>query len=311
MIMPNSKKLSLTIATRNSRLAMWQAQYVQGLLAQQGHTVAILGLTTSGDKLLNQPLSAIGGKGLFIKELEAALLDGRADLAVHSLKDLPATLAPEFTLACVLQRGDARDVWVSPKHPNFATLPAGAVVGTSSTRRTAWLRALRPDVITQPIRGNLDTRLRKLDAQEYDGLILAAAGLQRLDLHARIAQYFEPSMCLPAPTQGILGIEIATHRNDLQPAIQALMHPPTWLQAVAERAVGHYLAADCSTPLAAYASGDAHTLQLHATWATQSGAILQAQYQAACPDIQAAQQLGIIVAQRLEQQGAGLRSGTQ
>lgn len=300
-------RLSLTIATRQSRLAMWQAQYVQGLLAQQGHAVSILGLTTSGDKLLNQPLSAIGGKGLFIKELELALLDNTADLAVHSLKDLPAILAPEFTLTCVLPRGDARDAWVSTQYPNFANLPTGAVVGTSSTRRTAWLRAQRPDVVIKPIRGNLDTRLRKLDAHEYDGLILAAAGLQRLNLQTRIAQYFDVDACVPAPAQGILGIEIATHRHDVQCALQSIMHPPTWLQAIAERAVGHYLAADCSTPLAAHAHSHDTQLHLQATWATPAGKILHAQHQGTCLDAQAAQQLGIAVAKSLEQQGAGFR----
>lgn len=307
--MSASCAFNFTIATRNSRLAMWQAQYVQDLLAQQGHTATILGLTTSGDRLLQQPLYAIGGKGLFIKELEAALLDGAAHLAVHSLKDLPATLAPEFTLACVLPRGDARDAWVSNTYPNFAALPAGAIVGTSSTRRAAWVQAQRSDVVVQPIRGNLDTRLRKLDNQEYDGLILAAAGLQRLDLHTRIAHYFEPSTCVPAPAQGILGIEISSQRHDIHQALQTLMHPQTWLQALAERAVGHYLAADCSTPLAAHASGDAQHLQLQATWAAD-GNILYAQHHMACPNAAAAQQLGTIVAKKLAQQGAGLHNSS-
>lgn len=305
--MPNNiQPLSLTIATRKSRLAMWQAQHVKKLLEQQGHSVAVLGLTTSGDKLLNQPLSVIGGKGLFIKELEMALLNGSADLAVHSLKDLPATLAPAFTLTCVLLRGDARDAWVSTRYPNFEKLPTGAVVGSSSTRRAAWLHAQRPDVVVKPIRGNLDTRLRKLDAQEYDGLVLAAAGLQRLNLHTRIAQHFEVDSCVPAPAQGILGIEIATGRHDVQHALQSLMHPPTWLQAIAERTVGYHLAASCSTPLAAHASVCENGFQLQATWATTAGNILHAQHQADCPNAAAAEQLGVAVAQKLKQQGAGL-----
>lgn len=299
--------LSLTIATRKSRLAMWQANYVKKILEQQGHTVEVLGLTTSGDKLLSQPLSEIGGKGLFIKELEAALLDGSADLAVHALKDLPTTLASEFDLACVLPRGDARDAWVSNKYPNFAELPAQAIVGTSSSRRASWLRQRRPDVIAQPIRGNLDTRLRKLDDEMYDGLILAAAGLQRLKLQTRIAQYFDIDTCLPAPAQGIIGIEIAAHRCDVSQAVKELMHSKTWLQAMAERAVGYYLDADCSTPLAAYASINAQELQLQATWETQTGNILCAQHKATCSNVEEAQQLGITVAKRLKQQANALQ----
>jgi hydroxymethylbilane synthase len=177
-----------TIATRESRLALWQARHVQSLLTAQGHSVTLLGMTTKGDQILDRSLSKVGGKGLFVKELETALEEGRADLAVHSLKDVPMELPEGFALACVMEREDPRDAWVSSRYPRFADLPQGAVVGTSSLRRVALLRALRPDLHIEPLRGNLDTRLKKLDEGLYDGIVLAAAGLKRLELGARIAQ---------------------------------------------------------------------------------------------------------------------------
>ena len=166
-----------TIATRESRLALWQAHHVQSLLQSQGHQVSLLGMTTKGDQILDRSLSKVGGKGLFVKELETALEEGRADLAVHSLKDVPMELPAGFSLACVMEREDPRDAWVSTRYPNFSDLPQGAVVGTSSLRRVALLRALRPDLRIEPLRGNLDTRLKKLDEGQYDGIVLAAAGL--------------------------------------------------------------------------------------------------------------------------------------
>ena len=187
-----------TIATRESRLALWQAHHVQSLLQSQGHQVSLLGMTTKGDQILDRSLSKVGGKGLFVKELETALEEGRADLAVHSLKDVPMELPAGFSLACVMEREDPRDAWVSASYPNFSDLPQGAVVGTSSLRRVALLRALRPDLRIEPLRGNLDTRLKKLDEGQYDGIVLAAAGLKRLELESRIAQVFEPTVMLPA-----------------------------------------------------------------------------------------------------------------
>jgi len=177
--------LSITIATRESRLALWQAEHVRALLTQRGHSVRLLGMTTQGDQILDRTLSKVGGKGLFVKELEAALEDGRADIAVHSLKDVPMELPAGLQLACVMAREDPRDAWVSPAHASLDELPAGAVVGTSSLRRTVLLRALRPDLRIEPLRGNLDTRLRKLDEGRYAGIVLAAAGLKRLGLAAR------------------------------------------------------------------------------------------------------------------------------
>ena len=183
--------LSLTIATRESRLALWQAEHVQALLQQQGHHVTLLGMTTQGDQILDRSLSKVGGKGLFVKELELALAEGRADLAVHSLKDVPMDLPEGFVLAGVMEREDPRDAWVSSQYDNLQALPHGAVVGTSSLRRTVLLRALRPDLRIEPLRGNLDTRLRKLDEGQYDGIVLAAAGLKRLGLEDRIRHIFE------------------------------------------------------------------------------------------------------------------------
>jgi hydroxymethylbilane synthase len=177
---------SLIIATRESRLALWQAHHVQALLRERGQAVELLGMTTQGDQILDRTLSKVGGKGLFVKELEVALEEGRADLAVHSLKDVPMELPAGFALACVMEREDPRDAWVSSRYPDLQSLPQGAVVGTSSLRRTVLLRALRPDLRIEPLRGNLDTRLRKLDEGQYDGIVLAAAGLKRLGLGDRL-----------------------------------------------------------------------------------------------------------------------------
>src|SRR5688572_32103807 len=178
--------MKLVIATRESRLALWQAEHVQSLLEQRGHQVSLLGMTTRGDQILDQSLSKVGGKGLFVKELEVALEEGRADLAVHSLKDVPMELPEGFALACVMEREDPRDALVANRFAQLADLPPGAVVGTSSLRRVVLLRALRPDLKVEPLRGNLDTRLRKLDEGQYDAIVLAAAGLQRLSLEHRI-----------------------------------------------------------------------------------------------------------------------------
>ena len=204
-----------TIATRESRLALWQAEHVKTLLIEQGHAVKLLGMTTKGDQILDRSLSKVGGKGLFVKELETALEEGRADLAVHSLKDVPMELPPGFVLACVMEREDPRDAWVSSRYAKVKDLPQGAVVGTSSLRRVALLRAMRPDLTIEPLRGNLDTRLKKLDDGQYDGIVLAAAGLKRLGLEARIRQVFDPSEMLPAAGQGALGIEIPQDRDDV------------------------------------------------------------------------------------------------
>ncbi len=258
--------LNITIATRESRLALWQAEHVKALLEARGHSVKLLGMTTMGDQILDRSLSKVGGKGLFVKELETALDDGSADIAVHSLKDVPMDLPEGFALACVMVREDPRDAFVSNNYANLAALPLGATVGTSSLRRVVLLKALRPDVKIVPLRGNLDTRLRKLDEGQFDAIILAAAGLKRLGLAQRIRAVFETTEMLPAAGQGALGIEIKADRADLVAALAPLAHLPTWMAVSAERAVSRAMGGSCSMPLAAHAVWDGAQLQLNAAW---------------------------------------------
>lgn len=263
---PDVKKV--VIATRESRLAMWQAEHVKALLqARLGWQVELLGMTTQGDQILDRSLSKVGGKGLFVKELEVALSEGRADLAVHSLKDVPMDLPAGFALACVLEREDPRDAFVSNQFASLADLPQGAVVGTSSLRRLVLLKALRPDLVIQPLRGNLDTRLRKLDEGQYQAIVLAAAGLKRLGLASRIRCTFEPAQMLPAAGQGALGIEVCAGRADLMAALATLAHQPTWLAVTAERTVSRAMGGSCSMPLAAFTRGvTGEAMQLNAAW---------------------------------------------
>ena len=267
--MQNTSKqplLNITIATRESRLALWQAEHVKALLEARGHSVKLLGMTTMGDQILDRSLSKVGGKGLFVKELETALDDGSADIAVHSLKDVPMDLPEGFALACVMEREDPRDAFVSNNYANLAALPLGATVGTSSLRRVVLLKALRPDVTIVPLRGNLDTRLRKLDEGQFDAIILAAAGLKRLGLAQRIRAVFETNEMLPAAGQGALGIEIKADRADLVAALAPLAHLPTWMAVSAERAVSRAMGGSCSMPLAAHAVWDGAQLRLNAAW---------------------------------------------
>lgn len=256
----------LIIATRESRLALWQAQHVQQLLELQGHPVSLLGMTTQGDQILDQPLSKVGGKGLFIKELEVALANGSAHIAVHSLKDVPMDLPEGYQLTCILEREDPRDAWVSPEFESLAHLPEGAVVGTSSLRRTVLLQALRPDLKIEPLRGNLDTRLRKLDDGQYAGIVLASAGLIRLGLSHRIRHPFPLDTMTPAAGQGAIGIEIRADRPDLVQVLSHLNHLPTAVQVYAERGVSRTMGGSCSMPLAAHATLDKQVLTLHAAW---------------------------------------------
>jgi hydroxymethylbilane synthase len=295
--------LNITIATRESRLALWQAEHVQALLTQLGHRVSLLGMTTLGDQILDRSLSKVGGKGLFVKELEVALEDGRADLAVHSLKDVPMELPEGFSLACVMEREDPRDAFVSNHHANLASLPQCAVVGTSSLRRMAQLRSLRPDLRIEPLRGNLDTRLRKLDEGGYDAIVLAAAGLKRLGLGARIREVFEPSVMLPAAGQGALGIEVRTDRQEVIDALATLAHHTSWLAVSAERAVSRAMGGSCSMPLAAYASLNGDTLTLDAAWGDPEGvlALVCVQKSGFVTDLKSAADLGARVAAQLQQ----------
>ncbi len=249
---------NIVIATRESRLALWQAQHVQALLGSRlGVAASLLGMTTRGDQIVDRTLSKVGGKGLFVKELEIALESGAAHLAVHSLKDVPMELPAGFELVAVLDREDPRDAFVSNRYAALAELPQGALVGTSSLRRVAQLLAQRPDLRVAPLRGNLDTRLRKLDEGGYDAIVLAAAGLMRLGLSERIRARFEVGEMIPAAGQGALGLEIRSGNADLHDKLAALIDADTWLAVHAERAVARALGGSCSMPLAAFATRDA------------------------------------------------------
>ena len=255
----------LLIATRESRLALWQAEHVRDLLAAHlGLPVGLLGMTTRGDQILDRALSKVGGKGLFVKELEQALADGRAHLAVHSLKDVPMSLPAGFVLAAVLAREDPSDAFVSNHYPTVQALPPGAVVGTSSLRRVVQLMGLRPDLRIEPLRGNLDTRLRKLDEGGFDAIVLASAGLKRLGLAARIRCAFDVAQMIPAAGQGALGIELRSDATALRAQLAPLTDAPTWLAVHAERAVSRALGGSCSMPLAAYATWQGDCLQISA-----------------------------------------------
>ena len=244
----------IVIATRESRLALWQAEHVRDLLQNSfGLSVELLGMTTRGDQILDRSLSKVGGKGLFVKELETALEDGRAQLAVHSLKDVPMDMPHGFELAAVLEREDPRDAFVSNHHASLTDLPQGAKVGTSSLRRVVQLRALRPDLQIEPLRGNLDTRLRKLDEGHYDAIVLAAAGLKRLGLGDRIRREFATEQMLPCAGQGALGLEVRSSAVVLRAQLALMAHTPTALAVCAERAVSRALGGSCSMPLAAHA----------------------------------------------------------
>jgi hydroxymethylbilane synthase len=249
---------TIVIATRESRLALWQAEHVQSLLASRlGLGASLLGMTTRGDQIVDRTLSKVGGKGLFVKELETALESGAAHLAVHSLKDVPMELPDGFELVAVLDREDPRDAFVSNRHASFAELPPGALVGTSSLRRVAQLLALRPDLRVAPLRGNLDTRLRKLDEGGYDAIVLAAAGLVRLGLGDRIRMRFPVADMIPAAGQGALGLEIRADNADLHAHLASLVDADAWLAVHAERAVARVLGGSCSMPLAAFAAREA------------------------------------------------------
>ena len=299
---------SILIATRESRLALWQAEHVRALLTERfGMRVDLLGMTTRGDQILDRTLSKVGGKGLFVKELETALEEGRAQLAVHSLKDVPMELPPGFALAAVLEREDPRDAFVSNRCASFDELPKGARVGTSSLRRQVQLLAQRPDLDVQPLRGNLDTRLRKLDDGGYDAIVLAAAGLVRLGLAARIRSRFEPLAMLPAAGQGALGIEVRSDARDLRERLAALTHRATWLAVLAERAVSRTLGGSCSVPLAAHAVWQGEYLRVDALLGhpeRHDRPLLRASEVASVNDDAQAEALGVSAAETLLARGA-------
>jgi len=274
----SSSSAVLRIATRASPLALWQAHHVRArlLAADPGLQVELLEMTTRGDQILDRTLSKVGGKGLFVKELEAALLEDRADIAVHSLKDVPMVLAPEFALGAVLERADPRDCLISSRYARLEDLPAGARVGTSSLRREMALRARFPQLQVASVRGNLGTRLAKLDRGDFDALLMAAAGFQRLGLEDRIRQILPTDLFLPAPGQGALGIEIRAGDIAVQARIAHLEDAPTRAIVSAERAVSRGLGGSCEFPLAAYAQIQGAVLHLRA-WAgsARSGEMLE------------------------------------
>ena len=263
----------IVIASRKSRLAMWQSEHIAGELrrAYPRCEVSILGITTRGDQILDRPLAEVGGKGLFVKELEAALEDGRADIAVHSAKDVPMQLPPGFCLAAITPREDPRDCIVSSTSASLEALPLGSTVGTSSLRREAQLRERHPALQFKPLRGNLDTRLAKLDRGECQAIVLAAAGLKRLGLASRIRAMLEPEHSLPAPGQGALAIECREDRDDLRNQLALLGDPVTAACVRAERALSRALSGDCQLPLAAYAVANGGQLRLRGLVARPDG----------------------------------------
>jgi hydroxymethylbilane synthase len=296
----------LIIATRESPLALWQAEYVRAALLQAHPNldVQLLGMTSRGDELLDVPLAKVGGKGLFVKELESALLDGSADIAVHSMKDVPMTFPAGLDLGVICAREDPSDAFVSNRYRTLDALPAGSVVGTSSLRRECQLRSRRPDLQIKFLRGNVNTRLRKLDAGEYDAIILASAGLMRLGLGERIAQRMDIGDSLPAGGQGAVGIELRSADNAVLSLLQPLHDEPTARRVSAERAMNRRLDGGCQVPIACYAEyvGGGEQLLLRGLVGKPDGSqILRAQ--ATAPAAQA-EQLGVLVAEDLLSQGA-------
>ncbi len=296
------------IATRESRLALWQAEHVRDVLtARFGLAVELLGMTTRGDQILDRALSKVGGKGLFVKELETALEEGHAHLAVHSLKDVPMDLPAGFVLAAIWEREDPRDALVSNRYATLDELPQGAVVGTSSLRRVTQLLARRPDLRIEPLRGNLDTRLRKLDDGGFDAIVLAAAGLKRLGLASRIRAAFDPETMIPAAGQGALGIEVREDATELRALLAQTIHQPTFLSAHAERAVSRALGGSCSMPLAAHAVWDGDLLRMDAALGDAlepQRPLLHVRLAAAVTDEASARALGEAAAAQLQAAGA-------
>ncbi|MSQ80190.1 MAG: hydroxymethylbilane synthase [Candidatus Methylopumilus sp.] len=294
----------IIIATRKSQLALWQADFIKEQLLSfyPRLEVSILGMTTQGDKTLNKSLSKIGGKGLFIKELEIALQNKEADIAVHSLKDLPMHLSDEFIIAAIGKREDARDAFISNDFGALEMLPAGSVIGTSSLRRQSQLQRRFPELTFEPLRGNLQTRLRKLDKNQYQGIILAAAGLIRLKLKTRIRQYMSTENSIPAAGQGALAIEILKERSDLIELLKPLHHPESAQCVLAERAMSRILSGSCNTPLGAYAIIENKVLKLQGFVASIDGKeMIKASIEGSIKD---AEKLGEKLGKQLLDQGA-------
>ncbi len=294
----------IVIATRESALAMWQARHVKALLraAYPCIEVEIRGMTTEGDRKLDASLAKIGGKGLFVKELEEALARGEADLAVHSMKDVPMDLLAGHVIAAMLERADPRDAFVSNRYPDIRALPARARVGTSSLRRESQLHAARSDLAIEPLRGNVSTRLRKLDEDRYDAIVLAAAGLGRLGLAGRITSLLTIAESLPAAGQGAIGIECRFDRDDLLRVLAPLDHALTACCVRAERAVVRTLAGSCNVPLAAYGEVSAGEMRLRGYVGSPDGSrVVRATIEGPAAQAEA---LGVELAARLRDAGA-------
>lgn len=295
---------TLRIATRRSPLAMWQAEHVQSRLLEMypDLTVELVTFKTQGDILLDTPLSKIGGKGLFVKELEVAMLAGDADIAVHSMKDVPMEFPEGLELGIILERENPRDAFVSNNYKTLEELPQGAIVGTSSLRRQCQLQNLRPDLVIRSLRGNVQTRLGKLDAGEFDAIILASAGLLRLEMESRIAQYLEPEVSLPAGGQGAVGIELRSDDAETLALLKPLQHDVTAARVMAERAMNKRLQGGCQVPIACYAIENEGELWLRGLVGSVDGQqMLTVEYRGPATEAEA---LGIRAAEDLISQGA-------
>lgn len=297
-------KETIRIATRKSPLAMWQAEYVRDRLleAHPGLQVELLGMTTQGDKILDSPLAKIGGKGLFVKELEVSMLEGESDIAVHSMKDVPVAFPDGLHLAVICEREDPRDAFVSNRFATLTDLPQGARVGTSSLRRQCQIRALRPDLKILDLRGNVNSRLRKLDDDEYDAIILAAAGLIRLGFHDRITQFIDTDTSLPAIGQGAVGIECRSGDARINALLAPLNHRPTQIRVLAERAMNNRLEGGCQVPIGGHATLDGDAIHLRGLVGEPDGSkIISGEVRGLASDAEA---LGIKLADDLLSRGA-------
>ena len=300
-------KQTLTIATRGSKLALWQAEYVRKRIMERRPdlTVDILVLKTRGDIILDVPLAKVGGKGLFVKEIEEALLDGRADMAVHSMKDVPMRLPDGLVIGIIPQRADPYDLFISNRHPDLESLPRGATVGTSSLRRQAQLLALRPDIVVLSLRGNVDTRIRKLNEGQFDAIIMAAAGLLRLGIHAPHMSALAPPAFLPAAGQGALGIEFADSRTDIRDLLQFMEDAPTRTCVEAERGFLAGLDGGCQVPIAAHArmTGENAFILDGLVASPDGGQVIREHI---CGETNLARETGLELAQRCKNKGADM-----
>ena len=296
--------MKIRIATRKSALALWQAEHVADLLKAlpEVEAVELVPLSTRGDEILDRSLQKIGGKGLFIKELEVAMQAGKADIAVHSMKDVPAEMPDGFCLAAMLERANHADALVSPNGEQLSDLPQGALIGSSSLRRQAQLKMLRPDLRVEPLRGNVNTRLAKLDNGDYDAIILAAAGLERLAFEDRISQLFAPDQMLPAAAQGVVGIECLEAATELRAVLAQLNHPTSVQTTLAERAIARVLEASCQSPVATYAVVEGDALTVSALVAMPDGS--ESIRDSVSGDVGDAEALGEKLAGRLLERGA-------